>query len=268
MHQDEPGTPTSGYLRVGELAMYYEVQGEGAPLVLLHGGMMTFASTFGRVLPALTATYQVIGLEQQGHGHTADIDRPLRFPNMIEDTVAALARLGVARADFWGFSDGGILALGLAIRHPELVRSLTLAGVNFNNEGMAPGNLEFFATATAADMHPQMAEAYAAVAPYPEQWATLVARVMELGLTFPGWPAESLRGITAPALVIAGDADVPTPEHSVELFRLLPDARLAILPGTDHAATMIGEQAAWTLAMFQAFQAHLATAPDTNAVTT
>lgn len=132
----------SGYAHVNGLNMYYEIQGAGQPLILLHGGISTIGTSFGKLRPALAGRWKTIAVEQQAHGHTADIDRPLRFEQMADDTAALLGTLGIAKADFLGYSDGGNVAFAVAIRHPELMERVVLAGTNFNNEGLDPDILK------------------------------------------------------------------------------------------------------------------------------
>ena len=228
----------SGCIPLDGLEMYYETHGTdqaSPPLLLLHGGLTTIASSFHAILPTLARTRRVIAVEQQAHGHTADIDRPLSFPQMADDTAALLRTLGVAEVDVFGYSDGGNVALGLAIRHPALVRSLAVAGTNFNNDGLYPEILEILRDPKPdAEEMAELREAYAAVAPRPEDWPILVAKVGQLATEFPGWSPEELGAIAAPVMVIVGDADVVRPEHAVELFRLLSRSQLAVLPGTGH----------------------------------
>lgn len=227
------------YAEVNGLRMYHEVHGdlhrEVPPLLLLHGGFSDLHDTFGDLLPAFAATRPVIGVEQQGHGHTADIDRAMTFAQMADDTAALLRHLGVDRADVFGYSDGGVVGLGLAIRHPDLVRKLAIAGAQTANHGLDPEVLGFLEAATVDDFD-VMREAYEAVAPHPAHWPELVRKANAATLTFPGWTEEEVRGITTPTLVMIGDADIIRPEHAVETFRLLAHGQLAVLPGTDHVA--------------------------------
>jgi pimeloyl-ACP methyl ester carboxylesterase len=239
------------YASVDGLEMYYEIHGTGRPLVLLHGGLTTIDTSFGKALPSLAQTWQVIAVEQQAHGHTVDIDRPLDFAQMADDTAALLRRIGVKQADFFGYSDGGNVALGIAIRHPDLVRKLAIAGTNYNNDGLYPEILEFLRHANAEDMPAVLRDAYTRVAPKPDDWATLVDKVARLGVDFKGWQPEDIRSIKAPALVMIGDADIVRPEHAVEMFRLLPHAQLAVLPGTDHGMRL--DRPEWLLSMLAAF---------------
>ena len=136
------GSPVqTGYAPVNGLSMYYEIHGEGRPLVLLHGAYMTI-DMFGAVLPGLAATRRVIAAEQQGHGHTADADRPITYEQMADDTAALLAHLGVGSADVLGYSMGGATALQLAIRHPAVVRKLVVASASYTSDGQHPVALE------------------------------------------------------------------------------------------------------------------------------
>ena len=244
-------TVTRGYASVNGLEMYYEVHGAGDPLVLLHGGPTTIDSSFGAVLPSLAKVRRVVAVEQQGHGHTADVDRPLSFEQMADDTAALLRHLEIGKADFFGYSDGGNVALGVAIRHPDVVRKLAIAGTNFNNDGLYPEVLEFMKHATPDDLG-GLRDAYTGVAPRPEDWPALVAKVMKMGVEFKGWRPEDIRAIEAPTLVMIGDVNIVRPEHAVELFRLLPHAQLAVLPGTDHIKLIV-ERIDWLLSMIEAF---------------
>ena len=144
--------PETGYADVNGLRMYYEIHGAGdVPLALLHGGISTIGIDFSTILPGLAATRQVIAIEQQGHGHTEDIDRPLSTAQMADDTAALLRQLGVEQADFVGYSVGAGIALELAIRYPELVRKAVFMTIIVNESGYHPGHLEGMAM-----MQPEM----------------------------------------------------------------------------------------------------------------
>ena len=232
----------SGYAPVNGLQMYYEIHGEKRgsepPLLLLHGGPTTITASFGLMLPTLTAKRQVVAVEQQGHGHTADIDRPMSYEQMAEDTAALLQHLGIEGVDVLGFSDGGVVGLGLAIRYPALVRKLVVAGANYNVDGLTPETVEFLKK-PGLDALGQLRDAYLKVAPRPEDWPTTVSKVMTMAVEFTGWPEDGLRAVRAPVLIVVGDHDMVRPEHAVDLFRLLPRAKLAILPDMDHVALVL-----------------------------
>jgi pimeloyl-ACP methyl ester carboxylesterase len=224
--------PISGYTTANGLRVYYESYGSGRPLVLLHGGLTNIQVSFSQILPTLARSRRIIAIEQQGHGHTADRDAPLSFAAMTADTAAVLRALGISRADFLGFSDGGVVALQLAIRHPELVGKLVLADTGFSNGSLDPQHLAWLAQARPEDFAPLDAM-YKAVAPDPAHWPTLVNKWKRLQLEFEGIAPASLRSIQAPALILAGDRGVRA-EHTIELYRHLANAQLAILPGADH----------------------------------
>lgn len=238
------------YAAVNGLKMYYEIHGTGQPLVLLHGAYMTIDSAFGKLLPTLAETRQVIAVELQGHGRTADIDRPLSYEQMADDTATLLRAIGVESADVFGYSMGGGAALQLGIRHPDLVRKLIVASATYNSDGIYPEVLAMIATITPEMFAGSPFEAeYLRLAPEPDNWPTLVAKLVQLDGEVQDWPPETIRAITAPTLVIIGDADVVRPEHTVALFRLLgggvvgdfvglPNSRLAVLPGTTHITVM------------------------------
>jgi pimeloyl-ACP methyl ester carboxylesterase len=232
----EPHQPTdrAGYAAVNGLRMYYEEHGQGRPLVLLHGGGSTVQTSFGEILPALARTHRVIAPEQQGHGHTADIDRPLSFAQMADDTAALLDQLGVSQADVLGFSNGGMVALQLAIRHPTGVRRLVLCSSFYSHAGLLPGLRQGFEQASVADMPEPLREAYLAVAPHPEALPIFVAKTVAMMKSFPDVSPPVLRAVDAPTLVMAGDSDVILPEHSIELARLVKHGQLAIFPGSGH----------------------------------
>lgn len=245
----------TGYAPVNGLRMYYEVRGAGGgnapPLVLLHGGGSTIETSFGQLLPGFSRTREVIAFEQQGHGRTADVDRPFSFEQSADDAAALLRHLEVERADFFGYSNGGSIALQIAIRHPGLVRSLVVASAMFRRDGLYPAFWESMKHATLRDMPEELKTAYLTVAPHPERLQAFHDKSVRRMLEFRDWPPEAIRSIRAPTLVIVGDADVVRPEHAVELFRLLAHAQLAVLPGTDHMALV--KRADWLVSMIGAF---------------
>jgi pimeloyl-ACP methyl ester carboxylesterase len=244
-------TAQTGYAPINGLQMYYEIHGSGEPLVLLHGAFGAI-DLWGPILTTLAQNQQVIAVEFQGHGHTADIiDRPLSYEQMADDVAALLDHLGIAQADVVGYSMGGTTGLQLAIRHPELVRKLVAVSANFSSDGYYPELLmglqmmtpEIFAGT------PQE-EAYVRHAPNPEDFPVLVEKQKVLPQDY-AWPVEDVAGITAPTLVVIGDSDVVRPEHAVDLFRLLgggvpadltgdlPSSQLAVLPGTTHRSIVV-----------------------------
>jgi pimeloyl-ACP methyl ester carboxylesterase len=187
----------------------------------------------------------------QGHGRTADIDRPLSVPQLADDVVALMRHLGLATADVLGYSLGAAVALQVVIRHPEVVRKLVLISVTYTLDGIHPGLMEGL-----GEMKPEMMhgspwhEEYMRIAPRPEDFATLFAKKTQMDRELQDLPAAAIEAITAPTLLIIGDSDLPRPEHAVEMFRLLgggvfgdtpaglPNSQLAILPGTSHVTVV------------------------------
>jgi pimeloyl-ACP methyl ester carboxylesterase len=245
----------TGYAPVNGLQLYYEIHGPATParppIVLLHGGGDTIETSFGQVLPALARTRQIIAFEQQGYGHTADVDRPFSFEQSADDTAALLAHLHVDRADLFGFSNGGTIALQVAIRHPRVVRKLVVSSAFFKRDGGHPLFWEAMKNARLENMPMELQEAYRKVAPHPENLRSFHDKAAQRMREFKDIPADAIGAIAAPTLVMIGDADVVRPEHAVELIRLLPHAQLAILPGTDHMAIMTRTD--WLVTMIGGF---------------
>jgi pimeloyl-ACP methyl ester carboxylesterase len=227
------------YAAVNGLKMYYEIHGSGRPLVLLHGGGSTITSTFGRILPELTKTHQVIAVELQAHGRTKDIDRPLSFEQDADDVAELLRQLQVDRADFFGFSNGGTTCLQIAIRHPELVNKLVLASTIYKRDGMMAGFFEGMQQATFASMPQQLKDAYLEVNPDPKGLEAMFHRDVAKMLAFKDISDSAIKTIRVSTFVINGDAEVVQAEHALQLSRLLLHAKLAILP-SDHGG-YIGE---------------------------
>src|SRR5262249_28418926 len=179
---------SDGYVPVNGLDMYYEIHGDGSPLALFHGAMGTIDSCFAKLLPALAATRQVVAVELQGHGHTADVDRPLSYRQMAADAAALLEALGIETADLVGYSLGGAVAMELAMRHPGKVRRLVFAGgTSYRRDGLYPEILAEPEGAADDLTGSAWHQAYVRVAPDPGRWPVLVAKNRELDRTFAGW---------------------------------------------------------------------------------
>jgi pimeloyl-ACP methyl ester carboxylesterase len=259
--------PRTGYAPVNGLNMYYEIHGTGQPLVLLHGAYMTI-DRMGEVVPGLAETRQVIAVELQGHGRTADVDRPLTYEQMADDTAAFISHLGIEQADVFGYSMGGGVAFQVAIRHPEVVRKLVVASASYTSDGMHPELLEMIPTLTPEVFAGSpIEEAYLRTAPNPDDFPTLVAKMKQLDMEPFAWPPEDIRGIAAPTLLIIGDSDSIRLEHAVELFQLLgggvmgdlaglPKSQLAVLPGTTHfipPGSAVLDRTDWLLSLIPPF---------------
>jgi pimeloyl-ACP methyl ester carboxylesterase len=233
------------YARVNGLELFYEIHGSGQPLILLPGGFMT-VEAMGEIVTLLAETRRVISVELQGHGHTADIERPLRFELMADDIAALIRHLGLEQADIFGFSVGGGVGLQTAIRHPEVVRKLALASTAFKRDGWYPEALAGMTsisveTFAGSPIH----EAYLKTSPRPQAWPTFVAKMRQLLSEDYDW-TEGVAALKSPILILVGDADGLRLAHAVEFFGLLgggkadgdlvglPPAQLAVLPNTTH----------------------------------
>jgi pimeloyl-ACP methyl ester carboxylesterase len=235
---------TGAYASVNGLEMYYELHGKatGRPLVLLHGGLLTIEGSFGALLPELAGHHRVVAVELQGHGHTADIDRPVTLPDLALDVVGLLDELGIDKADFFGFSLGGLTTLQTVIAHPERVGRMVLAATQYTQDGYYPEITEPEGTSPRLpneDDFAQMSAAYARVAPDPSHFQDFIAKCSAAAHSPLGWTADDLAAITAPTLLVIGDTDFVRVEHAAEMLRLIPGARLAVLPDTTHMNLML-----------------------------
>ena len=243
---------TGSYADVNGINLYYEIYGTGTPLVLLHGGLGS-GEMFGPVVDVLAEKYQVILPDLQGHGRTADVDRPLDVRTMADDIAALIEHLGFDRADVAGYSLGGGVALQVAIRHPEKVGKLVSASAHIRRDAIYPDMLaqqgQVGAAAAEFMKETPMYELYQRVAPRPEDFPRLLDKIgasMAQDFDF----TEEVRGLRVPTQIVAADADMAPPSHYVEVFALLggglrdggwmgegrPDGghALAILPGLTH----------------------------------
>lgn len=223
----------SGHAPVHGIEMYYEVHGraDGVPLVLLHGGGSTIDVTFGRVLPFLARSRRVVAVEEQGHGRTTDREGPVTFERSADDVAALLAHLGVEQADLFGFSNGASVALQVAIRHPAKVRKLVFASSITKRDGARPELWEWIEQADFSNMPQPLKDAFLRVNPDERQLRTMHDKDAARMRSFEDVPDDLVRSVQAPTLIVLGDQDVVKPEHALELTRLIPDARLLILPG-------------------------------------
>jgi pimeloyl-ACP methyl ester carboxylesterase len=222
-----------GYSDVNGIKMYYEIHGQGKPLVLIHGGGSTIETTYGRLIPLLAPYRQVIALELQAHGHTGDRNSPLTFEQDADDVVALLKNLHIAKADFLGFSNGGQTLIEVALRHPDFVNKLIIASAFYKRSAVAiPHFWEGFEHATLKDM-PQILQNGQLKANGNNQEALLNSfnRDVQRMKSFKGWTAEQIKAITPPVLIITATHDVGSVEHAVEMYRTIPNCEIAVLPG-------------------------------------
>ncbi|MHA4845879.1 alpha/beta fold hydrolase [Flavitalea antarctica] len=223
-------TAIGNYATINNLNMYYEIHGSGQPLVLLHGGGSTISSTYGKVLPELARKHKVIAIELQAHGRTKDIDRPLSFEQDADDVAALLNKLGIKKANFLGFSNGGTTTLQFAIRHSELVNRIVLASTIFQREGMVPGFFEGMKQANFDQMPMPLKKAYLDVNNDQAGLMQMFNRDVARMVGFEDISIEKIKTISAPALVINGDKEVVLAKHALFLSETLANARLLIVP--------------------------------------
>ncbi len=207
------------YADVNGLGMYYEVHGEGFPLVLMHGGESTIGTTFGRILPPLAKSHRVIAVELQAHGHTADIDRPLSFEQDADDVAALLRQLGIPKADIFGFSNGATTTLQIAIRHPELVRRIVVASTLYRKDGAYQWLWDSFGHIDYDEMPKQLADAYLQIDSDTAALHRMIDRDVARMRSFTDIGEEDIASIEAPALIVAGDHDIVRPERAGDTSR-------------------------------------------------
>jgi pimeloyl-ACP methyl ester carboxylesterase len=229
---DSLRSQTAGkYADVNGLKMYYEIHGEGFPLVLIHGGGSDIGTTFGRILPALAKKHKVIAVDMQAHGHTADIDRSLSFEQDADDIAGLLKQLKITKADIFGFSNGASTTLQVAIRHPHLVNKIIVASTMYKRSGAFQGFWDMMKNATFEGMPQVYKDAFLKINPDKEALHAMYKRDVTRMQSFKDIKDDDIKNINAPALIIAGNKDVVTPEHAVEMYRQIKNAQLAIFPG-------------------------------------
>ena len=231
----QPTTVKSEYASVGDLEMYYEIHGTGRPLVLLHGAFMS-----ATIYPALAESCQVIAVDLQGHGRTADIDRPLTFEQMADDVATLLKQLKIEQTDIFGYSMGGKVGLAMAIRHPDLVRRLAIFGAAYKSfeESFPLDALKVFKEITPETFAPKdLKEPYEKMSPAPN-WKALAAKILESMKGFKGFSPEQMKAIKAEVFIGAGDHNDVGLDHIVEMHKLIPKSQLAIFPNTEHKVLM------------------------------
>ncbi|GGL93521.1 alpha/beta fold hydrolase [Nakamurella endophytica] len=221
------------YVTVAGLRTWHEVTGDGPPVVLLHGAFAG-ASSWGAQTPALAeAGYRVHVPERRGHAHTPDVEGPLTYQLMADDTVAYLETVVGQRAHLVGWSDGAVVALLVARARPDLVDRMVLVGQYYNSAGKVPGGLTEALLAGGGDALAFLRQAYDEVSPDgPDHFTVVFDKTVHMIATEPELDLATLRSVTVPTLVLQGDRDEVTVAHSTAVVEAMPDARLAVLPGT------------------------------------
>ncbi|MBL0103170.1 MAG: alpha/beta hydrolase [Bacteroidetes bacterium] len=221
----------SGYAPVNGLKMYYEIHGDGMPVVLIHGGGSTLETTFGNVLNDFAKHHKVIAVEMQAHGHTADIDRPLSFKQDADDIAALLQYLKIEKANLFGFSNGASTALKFAIYHPQMTNKIVVASTFIKKTGAPDWFWDMMSNPSFEQMPQPYKDAFLKINPDPNALYRMYERDLARMQSFPEISDEEIKTISAPTYIIIGDRDIVTPEHAVEMHRLISNSRLAILPG-------------------------------------
>lgn len=242
--------PTTGYVPVNGLKMYYEIRGEGEPVVLLHGAFMTITG-WNDWISELSKTRKVIAVEMQGHGQTADIDREMSFENLADDVAALLDHMKIPSADIIGYSLGGGVAMQTAIRHPEKVRKVVSISAVFRFDGwVKEGRNALPSITTDVFKGTPIESEYMRLSPTPNKFPAFVKHVISSAARPYDFGAEKLKATKAPMFFIHGDADGVTMEHIGEMYRLKgggnvhgdmgqrPESRLAIIPNATHVTLM------------------------------
>jgi pimeloyl-ACP methyl ester carboxylesterase len=242
--------PVTGYAPVNGLEMYYEIHGQGEPVVLLHGSFMTIPGNWTEMIAALSKTRQVIAVEMQGHGRTADIDRDFSYDNLSDDIAALLDYLKIGKADIVGYSMGAGVGLNMAIRHPGNVRKVVSISGVFRDTGWVQEALDAYPHFTADAFKGSPIEAqYKRLSPTPNEFPNFVKRAISMDLKHYDFGAGKLQATPAPIFFIHGDADGVRLEHIAEMYRLKSGeimgdmrprsaSRLAVLPDTTHVTLM------------------------------
>lgn len=221
----------SGFSEVNGLNMYYEIYGEGKPLVLIHGGGSTIETTFGNIIPLLSKSRQIIAMDLQAHGRTGDRPTDLSFEQDAEDIAMLLQNLNISKADFLGYSNGGHTLIEIALRYPALVNKIVIASSFYKRNAAPPQFWEGFNAATIDVMPQSLKDGFLKVNNDEKALLNMFNKDVQKMKTFKEWSDEQIKSIQSPALIINGNNDVGSIEHAVEMYRTMPNAQLLIVPG-------------------------------------
>ncbi|WP_263602808.1 alpha/beta fold hydrolase [Chryseobacterium sp. PET-29] len=229
-----------GYQEINGIKMYYEIYGSGKPLVLIHGGGGSILFDYKEVIARLENKFQLIGIDLQNHGRSGHRDIAETFEQDAHDVAALLKSINIEKASFWGFSNGGNTVMQVAHRYPEMVEKLIVASAFYKKNGMLDGFFESMNNATLDSMPEPLKINFLSLNPDFSALENMFDKDSKRMQTFEDWSEEILKGISSPVLFISGDKDVMKPEHTVEMWRLVEDSNLLILPAT-HGSYMMAD---------------------------
>jgi len=229
-----------GYQEVNGIKMYYEIYGSGKPLVLIHGGGGSILFDYKEVIARLENKFQLIGIDLQNHGRSGHRDIAETFEQDAHDVAALLKSINIEKASFWGFSNGGNTVMQVAHRYPEMVEKLIVASAFYKKNGMLDGFFESMNNATLDSMPEPLKINFLSLNPDFSALENMFDKDSKRMQTFEDWSEEILKGISSPVLFISGDKDVMKPEHTVEMWRLVKNSQLMILPAT-HGSYMMAD---------------------------
>jgi pimeloyl-ACP methyl ester carboxylesterase len=225
------------YLSIGKGRVFYEIRGAGEPVLLLHGGFGTIEDFAGQT-PDLARHFRMVGFERPGHGRSPDTHQVFSFDSMARETIELVEKLDLGPVNLVGWSDGAVVAFLVAISRPDLVRRIVSIGGLFNTDSLVPQDIAWLKGATPESfrkVEPSLVARYERLSPDgPDHFPMVFKKTIRMWLNEPNIPREDLAKIAAPTLIMAGDRDATTHEHTLELFRSIKNAQLCIVPGTTH----------------------------------
>jgi pimeloyl-ACP methyl ester carboxylesterase len=224
-------TYSSGYSEINGLKMYYEIYGQGKPIVFIHGGGSTIQTNFEKVIPLFAKNRKVIAVELQAHGRTNDRNTDLSFEQDADDINTLLKNLNINKADFLGFSNGGTTVLQIAIRHPEIINKIILGSALAKRNGVPEWFWDFMKKAQLENMPEQLKKAYTEVSSNPNGLQVMHDKDVKRMIDFKDIPDDQIKSIKVPTLIIIGDKDIIIPEHAIEIHRQIVNSELAMIPG-------------------------------------
>lgn len=223
------------YAEVSDIKMYYEIHGDGEPVLLLHGGTGA-VEHFKFQIPDFSKVFRVIAPETRGHARTTDSEKPLSYELMASDVVGLLDHLKIDSLNVVGWSDGGVIGLHLASSYPQRIKKLVVMGTNYRADGIVPEMIEELKAVTGETIWQSAIDRYNRYSPNPEHWPVFFEKLIKMWLTQPNFSEAELGKITHPTLIISGDHDLIRLEHTVKFFQSIPKAQLCIVPNATHAA--------------------------------